>query len=425
LNDEAGGVAGATGGGEGLRIAYLINQYPKVSHTFIRREIQALERQGIVVERFALRGWRDELADDDDRAERRRTRYVLQRALPVGAAVLATLLRAPARFAKAFAFAVRLGRRSDRPRIYHLIYLAEACRLALWMRAAGVRHLHAHFGTNSAEVAMLAHALGGPPYSFTVHGPEEFDRPEFLGLGEKIRRAAFVVGICSFTRSQLFRWVEREHWSKVHVVRCGLDRDFHDGPAAASASPRRLVCVGRLSEQKGHLLLLAAMRLAFDRGCSFELVLVGDGELRSAVEARVRALDLAADVRITGWVGSAAVRRELEQARALVLPSFAEGLPVVIKEAMALQRPVITTFVAGIPELVRAGESGWLVPAGDVTALADAIVDCFAADPATLQRMGESARRRVLAAHDIDEEAGKLARLFRDQVANSRRVPAC
>jgi len=261
--------------------------------------------------------------------------------------------------------------------------------------------------------------LGGPPYSFTVHGPEEFDRPEFLGLGEKIRRAAFVVGICSFTRSQLFRWVERAHWARIHVVRCGLERAFHERPAATPTAARRLVCIGRLSEQKGHLLLVAAMRLAFDRGCSFDLVLVGDGELRSAIEELVGTLDLAAHVRITGWVGSAAVRDELERARALVLPSFAEGLPVVIMEAMALRRPVITTFVAGIPELVRPGESGWLLPAGDVAALADAIVECMDAEPDVLQRMGEAARRRVLADHDVDAEAGKLARLFRDQVSKA------
>lgn len=403
-----------TGDKGALRVAYLINQYPKVSHSFIRREIQALERQGVTVDRFALRGWSDEVADAEDHLERSRTRYVLQHALlPIMSAVLTTLLRHPRRFAGALALTMRLGRRSDRPWVYHLIYLAEACRLLRWLREAGAGHLHAHFGTNSAEVAMLAHALGGPPYSFTVHGPEEFDRPEFLGLAEKIRRAAFVVGISSFTRSQLFRWVERAHWHKIEVVRCGLESGFHRGPVAPLTDAKRLVCVGRLSEQKGHLLLLAAMRQAFDRGCTFDLVLVGDGELRSSVEALVGTLHLARHVRITGWVGGAEVRNELESARALVLPSFAEGLPVVIMEAMALRRPVITTFVAGIPELVRSGETGWLIPAGDVDALADAMTACIDADHESLERMGETARERVLARHDIDIEAGKLVQLFR------------
>jgi glycosyltransferase involved in cell wall biosynthesis len=259
---------------------------------------------------------------------------------------------------------------------------------------------------------MLASLLAGATYSFTVHGPDEFDRPRAIGLGEKIRRAAFVIGISSFTRSQLFRWIDSSHWDKIHVVHCGLEREFHSGISAPASEARRLVCVGRLGEQKGHLLLLAAMRLAFDRGCAFELVLAGDGELRAAIEARVRALALDGHVRITGWIASAEVRRELESARALALPSFAEGLPVVIMEAMALRRPVVTTCVAGIPELVRPGESGWLVPAGDVDALAAAIVACMEASPETLARMGAAARERVLERHDVDVEAAKLARLF-------------
>src|SRR6185369_8422949 len=212
-----------------------------------------------------------------------------------------------------------------------------ACVVARWLRAARIGHVHAHFGTNSAEVAMLAALLAPASYSFTVHGPDEFDRPGAIGLAEKIRRAAFVVGISAFTRSQLYRWVESVHWDKIHVVHCGLDRAFHDGAVAPPATGARLVCVGRLGEQKGHLLLLAAMRRAFD------LVLAGDGELRGAIEERIRALDLAPHVRITGWIGSASVRSEIEAARALVLPSFAEGLPVVIMEAMALRRAVVTT----------------------------------------------------------------------------------
>jgi glycosyltransferase involved in cell wall biosynthesis len=144
----------------------------------------------------------------------------------------------------------------------------------------------------------------------------------------------------------------------------------------------------------------------------FDLVLAGDGELRGAIEERIRALDLSAYVRITGWIGSAEVRAEIEAARALVLPSFAEGLPVVLMEAMSLRRPVVTTFVAGIPELVRDGETGWLIPAGDADALADALVACLAADDHTLARMGDAGRERVLARHDVDVEAAKLARLF-------------
>jgi colanic acid/amylovoran biosynthesis glycosyltransferase len=148
------------------------------------------------------------------------------------------------------------------------------------------------------------------------------------------------------------------------------------------------------------------------QGIPLELVLAGDGELRPEIEALVDSLGLRLHVRITGWISSAQVRDEIIAARAMVLPSFAEGLPVVIMEAMALRRPVLTTFVAGIPELVRPGEGGWLFPAGDVEELATAMTECLAATAEELARMGEAAHRRVLARHDVDTEAAKLAALF-------------
>jgi len=398
-----------------VRIAYFINQYPKVSHSFIRREILALTRQGIEVQRIALRGWDGELVDAEDVQERDLTRYVLQGGVSTLLLACAqTLLTAPLRFAAALGLAMKMARRADRAWPYHLIYLAEACRILPWLREFGAGHVHAHFGTNSAEVVMLAHVLGGPPFSFTAHGPEEFDKPEFIHLGEKIRRSAFVVAVSSFGRSQLYRWVEHPHWHKVKIVHCGLEPAFHAvAPVPVPAHPR-LLCVGRLCEQKGQLLLIeAAQRLAV-RGIGFELVLAGDGEMRAEVDRLVAKYGLGGRVRITGWISSDQVRAELLAARGLVLPSLAEGLPVVIIEAMALRRPVLTTYVAGIPELVKAGETGWLFPAGSVDELTTAIEDFLGQPDEALQRMGEAAFERVLGRHDIDTEAAKLAMLFRE-----------
>ena len=399
-----------------MRIAYFINQYPKVSHSFIRREILALERNGFEVQRIALRGWDDGLVDEEDLRERERTRYVLQDGLKgLVVPVLQALLNRPSRFFAALVLALRMGRRADRAWPYHLVYLAEACRLLPWLRGFGASHVHAHFGTNSAEVVMLAQALGGPSYSFTVHGPEEFDKPQFIHLGEKVRRAAFVVAISSYGRSQLFRWVDHAHWPKVQVVHCGLERAFHDVPPVAMPAAPRLVCVGRLCEQKGQLLLMQAASLLAAQGQAFEIVLAGDGEMRAEIEALIERYGLLGRVRITGWISSEQVREEILAARALVLPSFAEGLPVVIMEAMALRRPVLTTYVAGIPELVRQGENGWLFPAGAVEELTAALADCLAQPPEVMRRMGEAAYSRVLERHAIDTEAAKLAELFRAQ----------
>ncbi|NWG87684.1 MAG: glycosyltransferase [Hydrogenophilaceae bacterium] len=396
-----------------MRIAYFINQYPKVSHSFIRREILALERQGVEVQRIALRGWDAEVVDEEDKAEQARTRYILrQGGWALAASAFRALLFSPGRFFAALSLALRMGRRADRPLPFHLVYLAEACRMLFWLRECGASHLHAHFGTNSAEVAMLTHALGGPPYSFTVHGPEEFDKPQFIGLNEKIRRAAFVVAISSYGRSQLYRWVGHEHWQKIQVAHCGLERAFHEVVPVPAPDAPRLVCVGRLCEQKGQLLLVeAASRLA-EKGIDFELVLAGDGEMRGEVEALIARHRIEDHVRITGWISAGRVREEILAARGLVLPSFAEGLPVVIMEAMALRRPVLSTYVAGIPELVRDGEEGLLFPAGSVHELARAL-ESFLNKPAVeLERMGEAGYRRVIERHDIDTEAAKLAELF-------------
>ena len=405
-----------------MRIAYLINQYPKVSHVFIRREILALERRGIDILRIAIRGENDELVDDEDHLERKRTRYVLREGAPaLLLALIRMLLMRPLRLIAALRLACRMSRHAERPLPVHLIYLAEACRIEAWLRAADVQHLHAHFGTNAAEVAMLVHVLGGPQWSFTVHGPEEFDKPQLIGLAEKVRRCAFVVAISSYGRSQLYRLVEHEYWSKVQVVYCGLEPAFRTRPSSSPPAARRLVCVGRLCEQKGQLLLVEAARQLATQGVAFELILVGDGELRPNIEALIKRYKLEATVRITGRISSDELQEQIIAARALVLPSFAEGLPMVIMEAMALKRPVISTFVAGIPELVHPGEHGWLVPAGDVEALVEAMRACLELSTQNLERMGEASHKRALERHNVDTQAAQLATLFHDAIEQTDR----
>ena len=397
-----------------MKIAYLINRYPKASHSFIRREIRALEEHGLEVVRVSVRAPADDLVDARDVEEARRTHVLLARGgVELLTGVLHALATRPARLVRALFSALAQGRRSDRGALVHLVYLAEACALARLCRRAGVQHVHAHFGTNPPAVCRLAAELSDLEYSFTVHGPEEFDRPAALKLGEKIAGASFVAAVSEFSRSQLFRWAEHRHWDKIHVVHCGVDELFLGAEVTPVPAAPRLVCVGRLCEQKGQLLLVEAVAELARAGLDFELVLAGDGELRGPIEAALARHGLGARVRITGWVSNERVRAEILAARALVLPSFAEGLPVVLMEALALGRPVVSTFVAGIPELVVPGRSGWLVPAGDASALAAALRAVLAAEPSALADMGRAGAERVRAAHDARLEAGKLARLFR------------
>jgi len=390
-------------------LGYLVNQYPMASQTFIRREIAAIEATGRPVRRYAVRPWPDSLVDADDRAEAERTRYLLAAgAWSLLVATVGRALRSPLAFVRALRTAWRIGGGSRRGRLVHLAYLAEACLLRNWLARDGVRHLHVHFGSNSATVAMLCRLLGGPTYSFTVHGPEEFDQPQALALGEKIAHAAFAVAISAYGRSQLLRWAAHGDWSKVHVVRCGVDPSWLRAPATPVPTVPRLVTIGRMVEQKGQLLLVEAAEALRDAGVTFELVVIGDGELRPVIARRIAAAGLEAHVRLLGWQTGAQVREHLLAARGLVLPSFAEGLPVVVMEALALHRPVIATAIAGIPELVRPDETGWLVPAGDAQALATAMRELLTAPSERLAAFGAAGAVAVARAHNATVEAGRL-----------------
>jgi glycosyltransferase involved in cell wall biosynthesis/GT2 family glycosyltransferase len=402
-------------------VAYLVNQYPHVSHSFIRREVVGLEAAGITVERFSIRRSSAALVDLADQAEQQRTTVLLD----VGhAGLLAALLwgagTRPLRWLRAVSLATQMGWRSQVGWLRHLVYLAEACVLARRLRRCGARHLHAHFGTNAAAVALLTHTLGGPPYSFTIHGPEELDRPESLSLRQKIERAAFVVAVSEYGRSQVFRWCAPHCWSRIHVVHCGVDATFIQKQGQPILCTNRLVCVGRLCEQKGQLLLLEALERLAAAGVPFEMVLAGDGPLRLAIERDVIRRGLDKQVQITGWLSNEAVRQHILDARALVLPSFAEGLPVVLMEALALGRPVVSTYVAGIPELVENGVNGWLVPAGSVEALTAVLREVLEAPLERLAEMGRSGAARVAVLHDASREAARLALLFRAAEAQSQ-----
>lgn len=366
---------------------------------------------GFEVHRFAMRSDRRNLTDQEDKDEDRCTEHVLERGrLALLSGALRTLVAHPLRSLQALSTTWRMGGRA-RLRLKHLFYFVEATQVALRCKALGIRHLHAHFGTNSSTVAGLVDILGGPQWSFTVHGPEEFDAPRALSLGEKATRATFTVAVSSFGRSQLCRWTPVDYWPRLKVIHCGIEPEHFPDPAPLPEG-LRLVAIGRFSEQKGFPLLIEALAQAARKHPELHLTLVGDGELRGEIEALIERHTLRRHVTLTGWLAEDQVRAELSAAQALVLPSFAEGLPMVVMEAMAAGRPVIATAIAGLPELVTP-DVGWLVPAGDAQALADAI-DIFAGTPhAALARMGQSARARVLERHDVNREAEKLATLIR------------
>lgn len=292
-------------------------------------------------------------------------------------------------------------------------YFAEAALLARHINDAKVDHIHAHFGTNPTTVARIASKISGASFSFTVHGPDEFDAPLQLDLYGKVADCAFCVAISSYGRSQLMRWSAYRDWPKIEVVRCGVEESFLHTSVDSSASEVPTLCtVARLSAQKGVPLLLAAASRLMDQGVVFRLIILGDGEMREEVEAIIKQAGLQDHVVLMGWADSKTVIDQLRRARAMVLPSFAEGLPVVIMEALSLQTPVITTAIAGIPELVDES-CGWLVPAGSVEALAAAMTEALTIPVEQLSSMGRVGRERVTKLHDASMNGARLNDLFR------------
>ena len=417
-------------------IGYLTTEYPKPSHTFVRRELLALERRGWTIERLTIRPFAGQLADPADIAEAARTTALLPPGLraKVSLAVggLREFVTRPRAMLAATRAMLRLYRGSQRSLIQHVAYLAEACRLRRHCQRRSITHLHVHFGKNAADVALLARELGGPSFSMTIHGPGEFDASAPFGLGPKVAASKFTAAISSFGTAQLRRWVPAAHWHKLAIVRCTIGDDFLSQLSPVTQTAPRFLCVGRLTAQKGQLLLVEAVAKLAARGVDVHLTLAGDGELREPIEALIAEHRLHDRVTITGWIDEAEVRRLLRECRALVLPSFAEGLPVAIMEALALGRPVISTMVAGIPELVRGAgarepgvemtslgdrataddRNGWLLPAGDVDGLVDALAEAAACDLDRLSAMGRAGHAAVAARHRTDVEASRLDRLL-------------
>jgi colanic acid/amylovoran biosynthesis glycosyltransferase len=395
-----------------MKLAYLLNSYPMTSTTFIRREIAGIERAAVPVKRFAVRQWSERLVDPQDMSERGRVEYLLtgKSGRLMGGLGRVALFR-PRSFGEALEAVGELQRAAGGGFVRHTAYLAQAIRLRKRCLQLGITHVHAHFSTNAASVAMLCHLLGGPRYSFTVHGPDELEEFVTNSVADKVRHAAHVIAISQYCRDRLLAYLPEHLHDKVRVVPCGVDISDYPDPPTPPPMSARLLNVGRLCPQKGQVEIPAAIAAVAQDHPGLSVVLIGDGESRAAIEREISATGTGGRVKLIGWCTNAEVKRRIGETRALLLPSHAEGLPVVIMEAFAMGRPVIATRIAGIPELVDE-KCGWLVEPGDAEALAGAIGELMSANKATLAKMGREGRKRVAARHDIDKIALQLIALF-------------
>lgn len=393
-------------------VAWLTGEYPRATDTFIQREVAALRDLGFTVETCSIRRTgAQHIVGPEQAAEQAATFHVLAAtARPLTSLrAHARALRRPGRYFRTLALAWRTAPKGVRGRLYNLIYFAESVVLADHLARTGAVHLHNHIAKASCTVAMLASAISGIPYSFTLHGPDIFFAPEHWRLDTKIARAAFVACISDFARSQAMLFSAPAHWEKLHVVHCGIVPDRYG--AAVPGAGNRLVFVGRLAAVKGVPVLLQALAAARLERPDLHLTLIGDGPERPAIEAAARDHGLADAVTFAGYRSQAEVALALAQADMLVLPSFAEGVPVVLMEAMAARLPVIATRVGGVGELVAEGAAGILVPPGDADGLSRAILR-LAGDGGLRAQMGAAGRETVCHDFDIAQEAARLAILL-------------
>jgi glycosyltransferase involved in cell wall biosynthesis len=349
------------------RIAYVVSQYPASSHTFISREIEAVRAAGLHIETFSIRRPSDaELRADRDRLAYASTSYVLPaRPGKVLAAHVGALMRGPARYASALALALRHRAPGVRALIWAGFHFVEAVMLAHELRKRRIDRVHNHFANAGATVGMLAARIIGVPWSLTLHGISETDYPAGLTLSDKVAFADFVACVSWFGRAQAMRITAPRFWPKMRIVRCGLDLPALDPLRTPGRTAADIVCVGRLSPEKGHLGLLDACAALSHDGLDVDLVLVGDGPDRASIEERIAQLGLQARVRLVGRLDEAGTLARIASSKLLVLPSFMEGLPIVLMEAMALGVPVVASRVAGVPELIEDGLEGLLFRPGD------------------------------------------------------------
>ena len=404
-------------------MAYLISRYPAVSHTFILREVRQLRALGFGIATASVNEPDQAVLPAEEAEEAART-YYLKRDGIKGAlgAHLRTLAGDPGAWLRGVGLAFRLGGADPRRLLLSLAYFTEALMLGQWMRRQRLTHLHVHFATAAASIGLYVKRAFKTGFSLSIHGPDEFDNVETQWLAEKIGAADFLFCIGQYAKSQVMRQCPPAQWSKCDIAPLGVDLlryALRAQPAEpAPSAPFHLLCVGRLTPAKGQHVLLDALIDLRRQGRNVSLTLVGTGPDEASLKQAVRAARLDASVSFTGALDQQQVHALYQSADAFVLPSFAEGIPVVLMEAMACGVPCITTRITGIPELIRSADEGLLVTPADAEALAGAIVQLMSA-PHLRHKIRLAARARVLQSYDLERNVARLAALFCQRLKES------
>jgi glycosyltransferase involved in cell wall biosynthesis len=416
-----------------VKLAFVCSEYPAISHTFVLREIEALRRLGISIATFSLRRTPPEkLLSERDREAAATTVAILP---PRWGELLAThfglALRAPRAYFGTLARALGLAPPGLRGRLWQFFYFVEAVVLWRECERRGIRHLHVHLANAAADATMLAVHLGSAlepqrpwSWSFTMHGPTEFLDLRHYRLAAKLESASFVVCISDFARSQLMALCHPDRWSRLRVIHVGIPvgQFTRATPPPSPGAGNRILYIGRLVPEKGQTVLLEAVAELARRDLDVEVTLAGDGALRPELERLAGRLGISSRVEFPGAVGQDELRDLYEAATVFCLPSFGEGVPVVLMEAMAMEVPALSTRIAGIPELIEHGRDGLLVPPGRADELAAAL-ESLLTDPGRHRELAAAGRQKVLSEFDAERSAEQLRDLFGEMLLGLEAEP--
>jgi glycosyltransferase involved in cell wall biosynthesis len=373
------------------RIGYFVSAYPARSHTFIRREIEELENQGLQVKRYSQRkAPRENLSNDLETSEYEETWSVFP--LQFSSLIrshLISICTHPLRYLETLFWLLSRRPSISMGRIYALIYFVQGIHLANRLRADGIQFLHVHFVNSGVFVGASAARFIQIPWGTSVHGRSDFDYPGIETMRWVIRGGRFLRCISQYGASQAKREVSREYWTKIFTCYSGMPDEMipRQLPEFRQPRPMKILSVGRLSPEKGQFLLIDLAERLHEDQREFIINIVGDGPDRQSLERETEQRQLTRQINFVGAISETEVTREMLQANVFVCPSLMEGLPQVLLESMAVGLPVVAPYLSGIPELVQPEKTGLLYPVGDPEALAAAVCKlCDRSDEARVMR---------------------------------------
>jgi glycosyltransferase involved in cell wall biosynthesis len=398
------------------KITYLVSQYPKLSQTFISKEIRGLRSRGVDINVASINSAESERDYFSEWEQNEIPNVYYVKSHGIAGALIAharTLVNHPRKYFRSFIDVFKRSELGLDKFFYNLMYLTEALMVGEWMQRSGASHLHAHLGSQASTVGMYIKGVFGLGFSMTIHGPDEFHNVDCHYLNEKMQYCDFVVCISNFAQSQMMLHSPAECWDKLKVVRLGvLPEEYQPIVAERKSDVFEILCVGRLCPAKGQHILVHAVKQLHDKGLNVQVRFVGHGETELSLKLLVAQLGLNDRIIFEGAVGQERIRELYSNANVFSLPSFAEGIPIVLMEAMSMALPCVTTRITGIPELIDNGVDGLLVAASDVDELSDAIEQLYK-DSSLGRRLGEAGRNKVLRKYNLAHNLDRLADLFR------------